>query len=420
VYYLAVDMRLQCYTREWFGYALYAGIMGALYVVGLPLSITIILVRRRRTLFGDGSDETRRVYGFLYDAYGPVAWWWEVEELLRKLFLTALVVLMDPGSPLQVTLAVLVSGWAHVLHAVYKPWRLSAKTLDNRTYMVQHASLLVTSFVFLMGLLFKVEGVSSSTPTYESLSVVMLLLCIAFVVWWCFEMFSQVATKACARARRHRGTVDGSRVGSVYGYGERAALKLTSGGGVSSSGGSDASRHGVNDGDRGAWSAVALTAAGVGGGDAETHGVGVGSGNGRVDADAKASGVGRRFTLTEPDAAVIDAVRDGDHVAVVRNPMHVRRGRDDDRDGVVATTSTATVTTRSDGGRAGVQPGGSTAGSDVGALSVYFHGRQGRGGGGTAGSHGGGASRDAETRSAASASRAARVESLGCSAGGDQ
>ncbi len=53
----------------------------------------------------------------------------------------------------QVTLAVLVSGWAHVLHAVYKPWGAG-----STMYSLQHGSLFVTSFVFLMGLLFKVRG----------------------------------------------------------------------------------------------------------------------------------------------------------------------------------------------------------------------------------------------------------------------
>ena len=52
---------------------------------------------------------------------------------------------------MQVTLAVLVSGWAHVLHAVYKPWGAG-----SAMYALQHGSLFVTSFVFLMGLLFKV------------------------------------------------------------------------------------------------------------------------------------------------------------------------------------------------------------------------------------------------------------------------
>ena len=52
------------------------------------------------------------------------------------------------------TLAVLVCGWAHVLHAVYKPW-----ASQPSMYRLQHASLGLTSFVFLMGLLFKVGTV---------------------------------------------------------------------------------------------------------------------------------------------------------------------------------------------------------------------------------------------------------------------
>ena len=46
----------------------------------------------------------------------------------------------------------LVSGWAHVLHAMYKPWGAG-----SNMYLLQHGSLFVTTFVFLMGLLFKVR-----------------------------------------------------------------------------------------------------------------------------------------------------------------------------------------------------------------------------------------------------------------------
>ena len=95
-------MRQQCYTREWAGYALYALIMAILYVVGFPLALTLVLYRQRKTLFGPDSEKTQRDYGFLYLAYGPTAPFWEVEELLRKLVLSAVVVLFDSGSPLQV------------------------------------------------------------------------------------------------------------------------------------------------------------------------------------------------------------------------------------------------------------------------------------------------------------------------------
>ena len=44
-------------------------------------------------------------YGFMYAEYGPNAWWWESEELVRKMLLTSVAVLMDAGSPLQVSCA---------------------------------------------------------------------------------------------------------------------------------------------------------------------------------------------------------------------------------------------------------------------------------------------------------------------------
>ncbi len=181
--WLSADMRLQCYSGQWFAFAFYALVFAVVYVVGFPLGVLVLLHRNRYTLHGDAADPavvaTKNKLGFLYEVYGPSAWWWEVEELIRKLLLSALVVLIEPGSPLQITLAVLVSGWAHVLHAMYKPWGQG-----SAMYALQHGSLFVTSFVFLMGLLFKVNGVTTTSPTYSALSSVMLLACTLFLVTW--------------------------------------------------------------------------------------------------------------------------------------------------------------------------------------------------------------------------------------------
>ena len=99
--WLVADMRLQCYTREWSGLAVYAVVMAVVYVAGLPLATFGLLLRQRRLgrLFPTQGPDP---YGFLYEVYGPSAWWWEVEELVRKLLLSAVVVLIEPGSPLQV------------------------------------------------------------------------------------------------------------------------------------------------------------------------------------------------------------------------------------------------------------------------------------------------------------------------------
>jgi hypothetical protein len=212
VYWLAADMRLRCYDGRWAGFAIYGLVMAALYIVGLPAAVLWILWRRRHKLFGSPTDafvaSTRETFGFLYEDYGSSAWWWEVEELLRKLLLSAVVVLIDEGSPLQVTLAVLVSGWAHVLHAQYKPWGAGSVL-----YSLQHGALFVTSFVFLMGLLFKVDGVSSSSVTYSALSGIMVALCVAFMAAWVAVIAVRVTDMWRAARKARPSRTRGGRAG---------------------------------------------------------------------------------------------------------------------------------------------------------------------------------------------------------------
>ena len=198
-YWLVADMRLQCFTGQWLAYAVYGAIMCVLYVGGLPFGILYVLWKRRDTLFGPRSAETMRTYGFLYDSYGPTAWFWETEELVRKLLLTAVAVLMDAGSPLQITMAVMISGWSHVMHAIYKPWGTA-----SRTYLVQHLSLFTTTFLFTMGLLFKVNSVSQGVGSYRFLTVTMLMLCLLFVLAWVVEMTRGVARTLALRRRSSR------------------------------------------------------------------------------------------------------------------------------------------------------------------------------------------------------------------------
>lgn len=47
VSYLTADLRLVCYTENWFVFAGYAGVMLILYTVGLPAAIIAVLWGRR-------------------------------------------------------------------------------------------------------------------------------------------------------------------------------------------------------------------------------------------------------------------------------------------------------------------------------------------------------------------------------------
>lgn len=142
--------------------------------------------------------------------YGEQAYMWTVAELLRKLVLTSLILLFfDQGSALQVTFALLVSAFAHVAHALWRPYT------DRRAYLLQHGSLAVTTLVYValpaagargcltgvrcrryaFGLLFKVRGFSqgaTGTSTtagddqeivFDVLGVALVAMCAAFLAW---------------------------------------------------------------------------------------------------------------------------------------------------------------------------------------------------------------------------------------------
>ena len=67
---------------------MYAIAYGLVYVAGLPATVFVLLYRRRHKLYGDGGDPfvatTRAKFGFLYEVYGPNAWYvmgWELFKL---------------------------------------------------------------------------------------------------------------------------------------------------------------------------------------------------------------------------------------------------------------------------------------------------------------------------------------------------
>ena len=88
-------------------------------------------------------------------------------------------------------------------HVFLQPWGTG-----SQTYYIQHFSLLTTTFIFVMGLLFKVNGVSQASPAFHGLSVMMVLLCISFGLSWVVCMTAGVA----ATIRRKRAVKKGLRL----------------------------------------------------------------------------------------------------------------------------------------------------------------------------------------------------------------
>ena len=164
-YYLVKDYELQCYEGEWL-VKLPWGIIGvALYPLGIPMFFGISLWLKRHRL-----DETAVIhrYGFLYEMYRRENYWWDVYEMLQKLFLTGVIVLIFPGKTLQVVLVVLADLGFLMNLLIQKP---HVKGATRNLAMMANMALTLTMYCGLV--LVTVEGTENYALLFDLVLIIM-------------------------------------------------------------------------------------------------------------------------------------------------------------------------------------------------------------------------------------------------------
>jgi hypothetical protein len=139
------------------------------YVIGMPLIMFLAMYMNRETIKSDPKNEHMlKMYGSMYKAYEPDYWFFEILEMMRKLVLTAGLVLVSPGSTAQIFLGILVCFF-------YCCATMNMKPLldDNDDYLSQAASVQLF-MTLLTGLVLKVDV--SSEGRYEQMVVGGLLI----------------------------------------------------------------------------------------------------------------------------------------------------------------------------------------------------------------------------------------------------
>jgi len=163
-YYLVSDYRERCFEGEWME-NLFFGVFGVvLYPLGIPAFFGWSLWSRRHRL--DETDVAHR-YGFLYEMYRRENYWWDVYEMLQKLFLTGAIVLIFPKQELQVVIAVLADLCFLMNLLIQKP-HVAGPT--RNLAMMGNMAITLTMYCGLV--LRSVEG----TTAYQSLFDVVLIL----------------------------------------------------------------------------------------------------------------------------------------------------------------------------------------------------------------------------------------------------
>lgn len=92
------------------------GLALLLYPFGIPVMFFLLLKFRRNTHPWDDN------LSFLYKAYRPNYWWFEVYELVRKLFLTGLIIFVAAGTATQIAIACVICVVTTALHLRLQPY----------------------------------------------------------------------------------------------------------------------------------------------------------------------------------------------------------------------------------------------------------------------------------------------------------
>ena len=116
----------------------------AVYVLGIPSFIYYIL-RKNKTKFKE--QKTRKLYGQLYEQYGEKYWYWEIVEMLRKVFLCGGLLTVAAGTSFQIVVALLVQFFYILIISRIMPYK---HLHDNIVQLIGSVQLYLTLVAGLM------------------------------------------------------------------------------------------------------------------------------------------------------------------------------------------------------------------------------------------------------------------------------
>jgi hypothetical protein len=194
--YLRADYSVSCNTAKHTAYQAYAAVMILVYPVGIPLLYTWLLWRERRCFnqshkrssgprlldtastqqLQETSAAAVQSIRFLWSAYTPKRYYWEVVECIRRLLLTGFVVFVFPNSSAQAAVACLIAAISLVIVVHYKP---HADSIDTGIYV--SGSIIIFLSMFL-SLLVKVNVSQDDTESQHAFSVLLILMNIGMIL----------------------------------------------------------------------------------------------------------------------------------------------------------------------------------------------------------------------------------------------
>lgn len=194
--YLVADFDIQCYTGDWLRFLPYEIFVTLVYPLGIPAAM-FYLIRRKRQEDRLRDPATLLSYGFLYEAYQPSLWWFEVADMGNKLFLVSLVTFFPVTWQMPIALAWV--GCFLVVILVYSPY---IRPVDDRTAL---GCMSLLFCIFISGYVAQENnGLSESMDKLLSTIFIALLVCVTLlflltIYFWATNSYAQLQRRRSKR-----------------------------------------------------------------------------------------------------------------------------------------------------------------------------------------------------------------------------
>mmetsp|Transcript_105536 Transcript_105536/g.305095 ORF Transcript_105536/g.305095 Transcript_105536/m.305095 type:complete len:587 (-) Transcript_105536:58-1818(-) len=213
--YLRIDYSTRCDTDLYRNFVFpYAIVMIFVYPLGIPFIYFVLLWRHRHEInptLPDGtrphdphSPEMDKVLdmrsanrnllkcSFLFRSYEPQMWWYEVFECVRRLAMTSLIVLLNPGSTTQIFVGLILALVCVKMFGYYRPY------LDDSSDILAELAqwMIVGSLLWIICL--KVGDVFPAWLVEGGLIVYNLVIFMAGLLWITYVVLTLIDKYALA------------------------------------------------------------------------------------------------------------------------------------------------------------------------------------------------------------------------------
>ena len=149
--YLRADYSINCKSGSYKFMIVYAGMMFLLYPVGILSLYSKLLTANKAGIKKSVDERSGNVdlmaKGFLFENYLPSCWWFEIAETLRRLTLTSVLGLIEPGSDTQLAAGLVMSVFGIMLFTKFEPYIQKRDNLLAILASVQIFFVMLIAFV---------------------------------------------------------------------------------------------------------------------------------------------------------------------------------------------------------------------------------------------------------------------------------